>query len=108
MQINQYLIFKNKLLGRGEYSDVYLCENTLTKNYYAIKIQTKKDIEKEISILKRLHSKYIVAIYEIIQSENESYIIFDLFSLFFISLYNSLSSSYFLLLEYSNKKFLLD
>ena len=84
MQINQYLIFKNKLLGRGEYSDVYLCENTITKNYYAIKIQTKKDIEKEISILKRLHSKYIVAIYEIIQSENESYIIFDLFSLFFI------------------------
>ena len=78
MQINQYLIFKNKLLGRGEYSDVYLCENTLTKNYYAIKIQTKKDIEKEISILKRLHSKYIVAIYEIIQSENESYIILEL------------------------------
>ncbi len=78
MQINQYLIYKNKLLGRGEYSDVYLCENVLTKNYYAIKIQTKKDIEKEISILKRLHSKYIVAIYEIIQSENESYIILEL------------------------------
>ena len=27
MQINQYLIYKNKLLGRGEYSDVYLCYN---------------------------------------------------------------------------------
>ena len=78
MQINQYLIYKDKLLGRGEYSNVYLCENILTKNYYAVKIQTKKYIEKEIQILKRLHSKYIVAIYEIIQSENESYIILEL------------------------------
>ena len=78
MQINQYLIYKDKLLGRGEYSDVYLCENILTKKYYAVKIQKKKYIEKEIPILKRLHSKYIVAIYEIIQSENESYIILEL------------------------------
>ena len=79
IKLNQYLIYKNKLLGRGEYSNVYLCQDTTTNNYYAIKIQSnKKNIENEINILKRLHSKYIVSTYEIIQSENETYIILEL------------------------------
>ena len=47
IKLNQYLIYKNKLLGRGEYSNVYLCQNSTTNNYYAIKIQSNKKKYRE-------------------------------------------------------------
>ena len=41
------------------------------------KIQPKKANTCEIDILKRLHSKYIVTVYEIIETKNENYIIME-------------------------------
>lgn len=80
IQINDYLIYKNKIIGRGRESYVYLGEDMVTKVLYAIKIQSKKMTgeQNEVEILKRLHSKYIVAVYEIIETKNENYIIMEL------------------------------
>ena len=80
IQINDYLIYKNKIIGRGRESYVYLGEDMVTKVFYAVKIQSKKVTgeQNEIEILKRLHSKYIVAVYEIIETKNENYIIMEL------------------------------
>ena len=77
VQINDYFIFKNKIIGRGKGSYVYLCQDLSTKMFYAVKIQPKKANTCEIDILKRLHSKYIVTVYEIIETKNENYIIME-------------------------------
>ena len=77
VQINDYFIFKNKIIGRGKGSYVYLCQDLSTKMFYAAKIQPKKANTCEIDILKRLHSKYIVTVYEIIETKNENYIIME-------------------------------
>ena len=85
--INQYYIFKDKLIGKGGSSMVYLCEDNKQKKY-AIKITSKNlkanpfkkiydYVKEEVLILKRIHSKYIVTTYEVIESKNKIYIIME-------------------------------
>jgi serine/threonine protein kinase len=78
MQINQYYIYKNKLIGKGQHSYVYICQDINTSIFYAIKIKHTKYMNNEIQLLKRINSKYIVTVYEIITIKNESYIIMEL------------------------------
>ena len=88
IKINQYLIYKSKLLGKGGFSSVYLALNMETNKEIAVKIteknaranKTKKIydyVKEEVKILKRLHSKYIVEVYEIIESKNDIYIFME-------------------------------
>ena len=78
MQINQYYIYKNQLIGKGNHSFVYLCQDINTSTLYAVKIKHKKYMNNEIQLLKRVNSKYIVTVYEIITIKNECYIIMEL------------------------------
>jgi hypothetical protein len=78
IQINEYLIYKDKLLGIGHYSKVYLAENIKTKKLFAIKIKNSKRIQDKIEIVKRIHCKYIVEVYEILQTNKDSYIVLEL------------------------------
>ena len=88
IKINQYLIYKSKLLGKGGFSSVYLSLNMDNNKEIAVKIteknaranKTKKVydyVKEEVKILKRLHSKYIVEVYEIIESKNDIYIFME-------------------------------
>ena len=69
--VNQYYIFKDKQIGKGGSSVVYLGEDDEKQNTFAIKITDKnlkanpfkhiyEYVKEEVSILKRIHSKYIV------------------------------------------------
>ena len=78
MQINQYYIYKNNLIGQGQHSYVYICQDINTSAFYAVKIKHTKYMNNEIQLLKRVNSKYIVTVYEIITIKNESYIIMEL------------------------------
>ena len=78
MQINQYYIYKNQLIGKGYHSYVYICQDINTSTLYAVKIKHKKYMNNEIQLLKRVNSKYIVTVYEIITIKNECYIIMEL------------------------------
>jgi serine/threonine protein kinase len=88
IKINQYLIYKSKLLGKGGFSSVYLALNINTNKEIAVKITEKNArankikkiydyVKEEVKILKRLHSKYIVEVYEIIESKNDIYIFME-------------------------------
>jgi tRNA A-37 threonylcarbamoyl transferase component Bud32 len=88
IKINQYLIYKSKLLGKGGFSSVYLALNMEKNKEIAVKIteknaranKTKKVydyVKEEVKILKRLHSKYIVEVYEIIESKNDIFIFME-------------------------------
>ena len=88
--INQYYIFKDKQIGKGGSSVVYLGEDEKQKKY-AIKVTSKNlkanpskkiydYVKEEVSILKRIHSQYIVTTYEVIESRNKIYIIMEYMS----------------------------
>ena len=88
--VNQYFIFKDKQIGKGGSSVVYLGEDEKQKKY-AIKVTPKNIkanpfkniydyVKEEVSILKRIHSKYIVTTYEVIESRNKIYIIMEYMS----------------------------
>ena len=88
--INQYYIFKDKQIGKGGSSIVYLGEDEKQKKY-AIKVTSKNIkanpskkiydyVKEEVSILKRIHSQYIVTTYEVIESRNKIYIIMEYMS----------------------------
>ena len=78
IQINEYLIFKDKLLGTGHNSEVYLAQNIKINKLFAIKIKKSKRIQNKIEIVKRIHCKYIVEFYEILQTNKDSYIVLEL------------------------------
>ena len=91
-QVNQYFIFKDKQIGKGGSSIVYLGEDEEKQRKYAIKVTDKNlkanpfkhiydYVKEEVSILKRIHSKYIVTTYEVIESKNRIYIIMEYMSL---------------------------
>ena len=88
--INNYYIFKDKQIGKGGSSVVYLGEDEKQRRY-AIKVTPKNlkanpskkiydYVKDEVSILKRIHSKYIVTTYEVIESRNKIYIIMEYMS----------------------------
>ena len=88
--INNYYIFKDKQIGKGGSSVVYLGEDEKQRKY-AIKVTPKNlkanpskkiydYVKDEVSILKRIHSKYIVTTYEVIESRNKIYIIMEYMS----------------------------
>ena len=88
--VNQYFIFKDKQIGKGGSSVVYLGEDEKQKKY-AIKVTPKNlkanpykniydYVKEEVSILKRIHSKYIVTTYEVIESRNKIYIFMEYMS----------------------------
>ena len=90
--VNQYYIFKDKQIGKGGSSVVYLGEDDEKQNSYAIKVTDKNMkanpfkhiydyVKEEVSILKRIHSKYIVTTYEVIESKSRIYIIMEYMSL---------------------------
>ena len=88
IQIGNYIVFKSKVLGKGGYSTVYLCQELNTNKEYAVKVTEKNVranklkkkydyVKEEVTILKRLHSQYIVQIYEIIETNKEVFIIME-------------------------------
>ena len=88
--VNQFYIFKDKQIGKGGSSVVYLGEDEKQKKY-AIKVTSKNlkanpskkiydYVKEEVSILKRIHSQYIVTTYEVIESRNKIYIIMEYMS----------------------------
>lgn len=90
--VNNYYIFKDKQIGKGGSSVVYLGEDDENHKTYAIKVTDKNlkanpfkhiydYVKEEVSILKRIHSKYIVTTYEIIESKSRIYIIMEYMSL---------------------------
>ncbi len=91
-QVNQYFIFKDKQIGKGGSSVVYLGEDEEKQRKYAIKVTDKNIkanpfkhvydyVKEEVSILKRIHSKYIVTTYEVIESKNRIYIVMEYMAL---------------------------
>ena len=81
--INEQYEIMSKL-GEGNFSIVYLSTHKLTKERVAIKVldktkiknfSDKKRIEREISILKKLHHFNIINIYSTIEDKNTIYII---------------------------------
>ena len=88
IQINEYLIYKDKILGIGQNSKVYLAQNIKSKKLFAIKIKNSKVFQNQIEIVKRIHCKYIVELYEILQTSKDSYIVLELMEN--NSLFNSL------------------
>ena len=90
--VNQYYIFKDKQIGKGGSSVVYLGEDDEKQITYAIKVTDKNlkanpfkhiydYVKEEVSILKRIHSKYIVTTYEVIESRSRIYIVMEYMSL---------------------------
>jgi len=90
--VNQYYIFKDKQIGKGGSSVVYLGEDDEKQNTFAIKITDKnlkanpfkhiyEYVKEEVSILKRIHSKYIVTTFEVIESKSRIYIVMEYMSL---------------------------
>lgn len=88
IKINNYVIFKSKLLGKGGYSSVYLCQDLNTNKDYAVKVTEKNTranklkkkydyVKEEVMILKRIHSQYIVQVYEVIETKKDIYIIME-------------------------------
>ncbi len=89
IKINNYIIFKNKLLGKGGFSAVYLSQDLENNNReMAVKITEKNSranrhkkiydyVKDEIKILRRLHSKYIIEFYDIIESKKDIYIFME-------------------------------
>ena len=90
--MNQYFIFKDKQIGKGGSSIVYLGEDEDKQRKYAIKVTDKNIkanpfkhvydyVKEEVSILKRIHSKYIVTTYEVIESKKRIYIVMEYMAL---------------------------
>ena len=89
IKINHYIIFKNKLLGKGGFSAVYLSRDLEKGNKdIAVKITEKNAranrnkklyvfVKEEVIILRRLHSKYIIEFYDIIESKKDIYIFME-------------------------------
>ena len=89
IKINHYIIFKNKLLGKGGFSAVYLSRDLEKGNKdIAVKITEKNAranrnkklydyVKEEVTILRRLHSKYIIEFYDIIESKKDIYIFME-------------------------------
>ena len=80
--ISQYTL--GDKLGEGTFGVVYLGTHILTKERVAIKIiekrklrneKDKKRLEREISILKKLHHINIINLYSTIETKNQIYII---------------------------------
>ena len=91
-QVNQYFIFKDKQIGKGGSSIVYLGEDEDKQRKYAIKVTDKNIkanpfkhvydyVKEEVSILKRIHSKYIVTTYEVLESKKRIYIVMEYMAL---------------------------
>ena len=90
--VNNYYIFKDKQIGKGGSSVVYLGEDEENHKSFAIKVTDKNlkanpfkhiydYVKEEVSILKRIHSKYIVTTYEVIESKSRIYIVMEYMSL---------------------------
>lgn len=82
MQLGKYKIFKDILLGSGAFSKVYLGYDTDKHRNVAVKILDKqsekikrKIILKEIGILRNLHHKSVIDLYDFLEDEYSFYII---------------------------------
>ena len=74
-------------LGEGAFAKVKLATHIITKEKIAIKIIDKakllkdnfdiKRVKKEISILKKIHHKNIIQLYEILESKHNLYIVME-------------------------------
>ena len=67
------------LLGRGSSGEVFEAYNVLTKQKVAIKKVSIDDISirLEIELMKKIHSKYIVEIYDVIQKDGYFFLIME-------------------------------
>lgn len=88
VQYNNYYIDKNKILGRGGFSTVYVGINLNDHKEYAIKITDKRAkankgktkyqyVQDEVSILKRIYSKYVVKTIEVLETKTECLIVME-------------------------------
>jgi hypothetical protein len=89
IKINNYILYKNKLLGKGkEFSKVFLAKGLIDGIEYAVKIVDRRNLinenlkrgdnlKEELQLLKKIINRYIVKTYEIIQSPNECIIVME-------------------------------
>ena len=83
-KIDDYLITKE--LGKGSYAVVKLAMHKNTKNKYAIKIYSKQSlidpqkrsiVKNEINILKQIDNKFIMKLYEVIDTSSNLYLVLE-------------------------------
>jgi serine/threonine protein kinase len=84
IQIDNYKIYLNKILGKGNFGEVYLTKNILNNNYYATKVEKiilnkKSQLLNELNVYKKCN-KYINVYYSYKDNKNV-YIIIDLFNI---------------------------
>ncbi|KRX06976.1 Protein kinase-like domain [Pseudocohnilembus persalinus] len=97
LQVQNYLIFLDQKLGKGQFGEVYLCQhktedinqNNDEKQCYAVKIiplqgynrrylqDDSSSLNREIQVLKNLKHPNLVCLREIQESKNNLYMILD-------------------------------
>lgn len=82
--MQKYKIFRDRLLGSGAYSEVFLGYDTVNHKDVAIKILNKKSdkvkreiIMREVNILRKLHHKNIIELYDFLEDDLYFYIILE-------------------------------
>ena len=90
-RISKYIIYKSSgaTLGKGGFSTVYMAvDNKNASKQYAVKVTEKKKrinndktfydyVKSEVNMLQRVRNKYIVPVYEIIDTDNKLYIVME-------------------------------
>ena len=90
-RISKYIIYKSSgaILGKGGFSTVYMAlDNKNSSKQYAVKITEKKKrinndktfydyVKSEVIMLEKVRSKYIVPVYEIIDTDSKLYIVME-------------------------------
>jgi len=93
--LNRFAVFTDiherfkatKQIGKGSFGQVFLLENTKSKDFFAAKVFSKDRVEKakngidillnEIRMLRKLHHRYIISLKEVHETENSIYLITD-------------------------------
>ncbi|KAG2383403.1 hypothetical protein C9374_004074 [Naegleria lovaniensis] len=86
--LGSFVLLKEKLIGSGAYADVYEGYHRDTKEKVAIKViqrnklndRLMRNLESEITLMKRIQSDYVIKLYEVHRSKRHYYLIVELCS----------------------------
>ncbi|KAF0972122.1 hypothetical protein FDP41_009818 [Naegleria fowleri] len=86
--LGSFILLKEKLIGSGAYADVYEGYHRDTKEKVAIKViqrnklndRLMRNLESEITLMKRIQSDYVIKLYEVHRSKRHYYLIVELCS----------------------------